>query len=280
MVIAKQKFSWGEEDMVIAKIKNSKGNNKITIEKFLKMIYNKNKKEKRFYFMKVGFDCEFICVEPLGVREVYASPESDKDAFCNLCDEELVLSYENSKFSYRESYLGILKIVDVPFDYVYICPFCYYLNDYINKLTVWGKTGFHKYKFFLPRFSSLMLASSLATEENNYKTLNNTNILKDTRQTLWKEFLDIKSLEGKQNPELIKRILEQRFDVYSHKVVKLLEKPLTFSEYCKMFFESLFYQTIEEKEEVNKDNKKNSNQEEGENVNKSEFGNFKLISEI
>ena len=45
-------------------------------------------------------------------------------------------------------------------------------------------------------------------------------------------------------------------------------------------FESLFYQTIEEKEEVNKDNKKNSNQEEGENVNKSEFGNFKLISEI
>lgn len=230
--------------------------------------------------MKVGFDCKFVCVEPLGVREVYTSPESAKDAFCNLCGEELVLSYENSKFSYRESYLGILKIVDVPFDYVYICPFCYYLNDYINKLTAWGKTGFHKYKLFLPSFLSLMLASNLATEENNYKTLNNTNILKDTRQTLWKEFLDIKSLEGKQNPELIKRIIEQRFDVYSHKVVKLLEKPLTFSEYCKMFFESLFYQTIEEKEKVSKDNKKNLNHEEGEAVNKSEFGNFKLISEI
>ena len=37
---------------------------------------------------------------------------------------------------------------------------------------------------------------------------------------------------------------------------------------------------IGQKEEVNKDNKKNLNHEEGENVNKSEFGNFKLISEI
>lgn len=230
--------------------------------------------------MKVGFDCEFVYVEPLGVREVYASPNSEKDAFCNLCGEELVLSYKNSKFSYRESYLGILKIVDVPFDYIYICPFCYYLNDYINKLTTRGKTGFHKYKLFLPSFLSLMLASDLATEENNYKTLNDTNILKNTKQTLWQEFLDIKSLEGKQNSELIKRILEQRFDVYNYKVVKLSEKPLTFSEYCKMFFESMFYQKIEEEGEVSKDNKKNLSRKEGEVVNKSEFGNFKLISEI
>lgn len=280
MVIAKQKFSWGEEDMVIAKIKNSRENNKITIEKFLKVIYNKNKKRKKFYFMKISFDCKYVYVEPLGVREVYASPASEKNAFCNLCDEELVLSYENSKFSYRESYLGILKIVDVPFDYIYICPFCYYLNDYINKLTAWGKTGFHRYKFFLPSFLSLMLASNLATEENNYRTLNDTNILTNTKQILWQEFLDIKSLEAKQNSELIKHILEQRFDICGYKVVNLSGKPLTFSEYCKMFFDSLFYQTIEEKEEANKDNKKNLNHEEGENVNKSEFGNFKLISEI
>ncbi len=230
--------------------------------------------------MKAGFNCEFVCVEPLGVREVYASPESEKDAFCNLCGEELVLSYENSKFSYKESHLGILKIVDVPFGYIYICPFCYYLNDYINKSITWGKTGFHKYKFFLPRSLSLMLASNLATEKNNYKISNDPIILKNTRQTLWQEFLDIKSLERKQNYELIKRILEQRFDVYDYKVVKLSEKTLTFSEYCKMFFESMFYQMIEEKGEASKDNKKNLSRKEGEVVNKSEFGNFKLISEI
>lgn len=230
--------------------------------------------------MKTGFDCRFVYVEPLGIHGANIFPHEEEEKTCCLCGEDLVLSHSSTSFSYEESHVGILKIAESKQDYVYVCPFCYYLNDYINKLTTWGKTGFHKYKLFLPSFLSLMLASNLATEENNYKTLNNTNILKDTRQTLWKEFLDIKSLEGKQNPELIKRILEQRFDVYSHKVVKLLEKPLTFSEYCKMFFDSLFYQTIEEKEEANKDNKKNLNQEEGENVNKSEFGNFKLISEI
>lgn len=230
--------------------------------------------------MKVGFDCKFICVEPLGTHGANIFPHEKEEKTCCLCGEDFVLSHNSIGFTYEELPVGILKIAKSTKDYIYVCPFCYHLNDYINKSITWGKTGFHKYKFFLPRFSSLMLASSLATEENNYKTLNNTNILKDTRQTLWKEFLDIKSLGGKQNPELIKRILEQRFDVYSYKVVKLSGKPLTFSEYCKMFFESLFYQTIEEKEEVNKDNKKNSNQEEGENVNKSEFGNFKLISEI
>lgn len=55
MVIAKQKFSWGEEDMVIAKIKNSTRNNKITIEKFLKVIYNKNKKRKEVLFYENWF---------------------------------------------------------------------------------------------------------------------------------------------------------------------------------------------------------------------------------
>lgn len=230
--------------------------------------------------MKVGFDCKFVYVEPLGVHGVNIFPHEKEEKTCCLCEEDFVLSHNSIGFTYEESPVGILKIAKSTKDYVYVCPFCYYLNDYINKSTTWGKTGFHKYKFFLPRFLSLMLASNLATEENNYKTLNDTIILNNTKQTLWKEFLDIKSLEGKQNPELIKRILEQRFDVYNHKVVNLSGKPLTFSEYCKMFFESLFYQTIEEKEEVNKDNKKNLSRKEGEVGNKSEFGNFKLISEI
>lgn len=230
--------------------------------------------------MKVGFDCRFVYVEPLGVHGANIFPHEKEEKTCCLCGEDFVLSYSSTGFSYEESYVGILKISDSPKDYVYVCPFCYYLNDYINKSITWGKTGFHKYKLFLPSFLSLMLASDLATEENNYKTLNDINILNNTKHTLWQEFLDIKSLEGKQNSELIKRILEQRFDVYDYKVVKLSEKPLTFSEYCKMFFESLFYQMIEEKEETNKDNKKNLKYEEDEVVNKSEFGNFKLISEI
>lgn len=230
--------------------------------------------------MKVGFDCRFVYVEPLGIHEANISPHEKEEKTCCLCGEDFVLSHSNTGFSYEESHVGTLKIAESAQDYVYVCPFCYYLNGYINKSITWGKTGFHKYKLFLPSFLSLMLASDLATEENNYKTLNDTNILNNTRQTLWQEFLDIKSLEGKQNSELIKRILEQRFDVCNYKVVKLSEKPLTFSEYCKMFFESLFYQTIEEKEEASKDNKKNLSRKEGEVVNKSEFGNFKLISEI
>lgn len=230
--------------------------------------------------MKVGFDCRFVYVEPLGIHGANIFSHEKEEKTCLLCGEELKLSHNGTRFYYEESYVGILKIAKSTKDYVYVCPFCYHLNDYANRFITWGKTGFHKYKLFLPSFLSLMLASNLATEENNYKTLNDTIILNNIKQTLWKEFLDIKSLEGKQNPELIKRILEQRFDVYNYKVVKFSEKPLTFSEYCKMFFDSLFYQTIEEREEANKDNKKNLNHEEGENVNKSEFGNFKLISEI
>lgn len=230
--------------------------------------------------MKVGFDCRFVYVEPLGIHGANIFPHEKEEKTCCLCGEDLVLSHSSTSFSYEESHVGILKIAESKQDYVYVCPFCYYLNDYINKSITWGKTGFHKYKLFLPSFLSLMLANDLATEENNYKTLNDINILNNTKQTLWQEFLDIKSLERKQNSELIKRILEQRFDVYNYKVVKLSEEPLTFSEYCKMFFESLFYQMIEEKEEASKDNKKNLSRKEGEVVNKSEFGNFKLISEI
>ena len=230
--------------------------------------------------MKIGFDYEFVYVEPLGIHEVNVFPHEKEEKTCCLCGEDFMLSHSSTSFSYEESHVGIFKIAESKQDYVYVCPFCYYLNDYINKSITWGKIGFHKYKLFLPRSLSLMLASNLATEENNYKTLNDPIILKNTRQTLWQEFLDIKSLERKQNSELIKRILEQRFDVYNYKVVKFSEKPLTFSEYCKMFFDSLFYQTIKEKEETNKDNKKNLSRKEGEAVNKSEFGNFKLISEI
>lgn len=230
--------------------------------------------------MKTSFNCKFVYVEPLGVHGSNIFPHEKEEKTCCLCGEDFVLSHSSIGFSYEESHVGIFKIAESTQDYVYVCPFCYYLNDYINKSATWGKTGFHRYKIFLPSFLSLMLASNLTIEENNCRTLNDTNILKNTKQTLWQEFLDIKSLEGKQNSELIKRILEQRFDVYNYKVVNLLEKPLTFSEYCKMFFESMFYQMIEEREEANKDNKKNLNYKEGEAVNKSEFGNFKLISEI
>ena len=230
--------------------------------------------------MKTSFDCKFVYVEPLGIHGANIFPHEKEEKTCCLCGEDFVLSHSSIGFSYEESHVGIFKIAEYTQDYVCVCPFCYCLNDYINKSTTWGKTGFHRYKIFLPSFLSLMLASNLATEENNYRTLNDINILKNTKQTLWHEFLDIKSLEGKQNSELIKRILEQRFDVYNYKVVKFSEKPLTFSDYCKMFFDSLFYQTIEEKEEANKDNKKNLKHEEDEAVNKSEFGNFKLISEI
>lgn len=230
--------------------------------------------------MKNSFDCKFVYVEPLGIHGANIFPHEKEEKTCCLCGEDFVLSHSSIGFSYEESHVGIFKIAESTQDCVYVCPFCYYLNDYINKSTTWGKTGFHRYKIFLPSFLSLMLASNLTTEENNCRTLNDTNILKNTKQTLWQEFLDIKSLEGKQNSELIKRILEQRFDVYNYKVVKFSEKPLTFSEYCKMFFESMFYQMIEERENINKDNEKNLNHEESEAVNKSEFGNFKLISEI
>ncbi len=230
--------------------------------------------------MKTSFDCKFVYVEPLGIHGANIFPHEKEEKTCCLCREDFVLSHSSIGFSYKESHVGIFKIAESTQDYVYVCPFCYYLNDYINKSTTWGKTGFHRYKIFLPSFLSLMLASNLTTEENNYKISNDPIILKNTRQTLWQEFLDIKSLERKQNYELIKRILEQRFDVYDYKVVKLSEKTLTFSEYCKMFFESMFYQMIEERENINKDNEKNLNHEESEAVNKSEFGNFKLISEI
>lgn len=230
--------------------------------------------------MKTSFDCKYVYVEPLGIHEANIFSHEKEEKTCLLCGEKLKLFHNGTRFYYEEPHVGILKIAKSTKDYVYVCPFCYYLNDYANRFITWGKTGFHRYKLFLPSFLSLMLASNLATEENNYRTLNDTNILTKTKQILWQEFLDIKSLEGKQNSELIKRILEQRFDVYNYKVVKLSEKPLTFSEYCKMFFESLFYQTIEEKEEADKDNKKNLSRKEGEVVNKSEFGNFKLISEI
>lgn len=230
--------------------------------------------------MKISFDCKYVYVEPLGVRETNIFSHEKEEKTCLLCGEELKLSHNGTRFYYEESHVGILKIAKSTKDYVYVCPFCYHLNDYANRFMTWSKTGFHRYKFFLPSFLSLMLVGNLATEENNYRTLNDTNILTNTKQILWQEFLDIKSLEAKQNSELIKHILEQRFDICGYKVVNLSGKPLTFSDYCKMFFDSLFYQTIEEKEEANKDNKKNLNQEEGRDVNKSEFGNFKLISEI